>query len=286
MFRCCAQFWPLPDYYPPSIGRFRVRCGGGFRVRVGEGLGLGVGLGLGNQIAISKRGVIIWQGVENGHNTGLRLDYNEDLKGGLRWRRNPDKPRQRMLSRIIIHSVQLLAQHNTSHTFLGIVSSMHLMNLTTRFALCCYPDLPGTGCEHNGVIYRNGQSFQPSCKYQCLCVNGAIGCVSLCNESQPPRVWCQNPRRVKIPGRCCELWICAESRRGRKTATRHTMAGMISSVSNFLQMSGNSFWADNALIMVGTCPLYHALENRLNRFRLYSLLLNIQMLLHNSEQTN
>ncbi len=26
---CCAQFWPPPDYYPPSIGRFRVRCGGG-----------------------------------------------------------------------------------------------------------------------------------------------------------------------------------------------------------------------------------------------------------------
>ncbi len=40
-------------------------------VGVGEGLGLGVGLGLGNQIAISTRGVIIWQGVENGHNTGV-----------------------------------------------------------------------------------------------------------------------------------------------------------------------------------------------------------------------
>ncbi|XP_051728367.1 cellular communication network factor 4a isoform X2 [Ctenopharyngodon idella] len=92
----------------------------------------------------------------------------------------------------------------------------------------CTTDLPGTGCEHNGVIYRNGQSFQPNCKYQCLCVNGAIGCVSLCNESQPPRVWCQNPQRVKIPGRCCELWICDESRRGRKTAPRHTMAALSS----------------------------------------------------------
>ncbi len=29
---------------------------------MGEGLGLGVGLGLGNHIAISTRGVIIWQG--------------------------------------------------------------------------------------------------------------------------------------------------------------------------------------------------------------------------------
>ncbi len=43
----------------------------GVRLGVGEGLGLGVGLGLGNQIAISTRGVIIWQGVENGHNTGV-----------------------------------------------------------------------------------------------------------------------------------------------------------------------------------------------------------------------
>ncbi len=38
-------------------------------VLVGLGLGVGEGLGLGNQIAISTRGVIIWQGVENGHNS-------------------------------------------------------------------------------------------------------------------------------------------------------------------------------------------------------------------------
>ncbi len=47
----------------------------GLGLGVGEGLGLGVGLGLrlglGDQIAISTRGVIIWQGVENGHNTGV-----------------------------------------------------------------------------------------------------------------------------------------------------------------------------------------------------------------------
>ncbi len=42
-------------------------------VLVGLGLGVGEGLGLGNQIAISTRGVIIWQGVENGHNTGPRI---------------------------------------------------------------------------------------------------------------------------------------------------------------------------------------------------------------------
>ncbi|XP_061521048.1 cellular communication network factor 4a isoform X3 [Phycodurus eques] len=82
-------------------------------------------------------------------------------------------------------------------------------------------DTVGTGCEHDGVIYRNGQSFQPSCKYQCVCVNGAVGCVPLCTESRPPRVWCQNPRRVKVRGRCCDEWICDEPKRGRKTAPRH-----------------------------------------------------------------
>ncbi len=34
-------------------------------VLVGLGLGVGEGLGLSNQIAISMRGVIIWQGVEH-----------------------------------------------------------------------------------------------------------------------------------------------------------------------------------------------------------------------------
>ncbi len=38
----------------------------GLGVGVGEGLGLGVGLGLGNQVAISTRGCIIWQGAEFG----------------------------------------------------------------------------------------------------------------------------------------------------------------------------------------------------------------------------
>lgn len=86
-------------------------------------------------------------------------------------------------------------------------------------------DMAGSGCEHDGVIYRNGQSFTPSCKYQCVCVNGAIGCVGLCTESQPPRVWCQTPRRVKVPGQCCEKWICDEPRKGRKTAPRHAIEG-------------------------------------------------------------
>lgn len=103
-------------------------------------------------------------------------------------------------------------------------------------------DMAGSGCEHNGVIYRNGQSFTPSCKYQCVCVNGAIGCVGLCAESQPPRVWCQTPRRVKVPGQCCEKWICDEPKRGRKTAPRHAIEGKIQLTKEGLEMGCLAEW--------------------------------------------
>ncbi len=50
-------------------------------VLVGLGLGVGAGLGLGNQIqiGISTIGVIIWQGVENGHNGKASGDYHRRL---------------------------------------------------------------------------------------------------------------------------------------------------------------------------------------------------------------
>ncbi|XP_059589077.1 cellular communication network factor 6 isoform X2 [Alligator mississippiensis] len=37
-------------------------------------------------------------------------------------------------------------------------------------------DMIAVGCELNGVHYPNGQAFQPSPLYKCLCVSGAIGC--------------------------------------------------------------------------------------------------------------
>ncbi len=53
----------------------------GLGLGVGEGLGLGVQLGLGSQVATSTRGVIIWQGVENRHNTGRPVTAQPDLTG-------------------------------------------------------------------------------------------------------------------------------------------------------------------------------------------------------------
>ncbi|KAL7874233.1 hypothetical protein SRHO_G00052030 [Serrasalmus rhombeus] len=102
--------------------------------------------------------------------------------------------------------------------------------------VCAY--MMGSGCEYDGVIYRNGQSFQPSCKYRCLCVNGAIGCVPLCTDSLPPRVWCQSPKLVKIPGRCCEQWICDEPRKPRKTSPRHAVE---------VSLSTNDIWHKNCI---------------------------------------
>ncbi|XP_017336568.1 cellular communication network factor 4b isoform X1 [Ictalurus punctatus] len=102
--------------------------------------------------------------------------------------------------------------------------------------VCAY--LVGTGCEYNGVIYRNGQSFQPSCKYRCLCVNGAIGCVPLCTDSLPPRGWCQLPKLVKIPGHCCEKWFCIEPRKTRRTSPRHAVE---------VSLTTNEIWHNNCI---------------------------------------
>uniref|UniRef100_A0A4W3JGK4 CCN family member 3 n=1 Tax=Callorhinchus milii TaxID=7868 RepID=A0A4W3JGK4_CALMI len=66
-----------------------------------------------------------------------------------------------------------------------------------------------------GVIYRSGETFQPSCKYQCTCLDGAIGCIPFCTDDiRLPSPGCPSPRRVKVPGQCCEEWVCDESRSG------------------------------------------------------------------------
>ncbi|KAK7124695.1 hypothetical protein R3I94_018922 [Phoxinus phoxinus] len=67
----------------------------------------------------------------------------------------------------------------------------------------------GQTCDLGGVIYRSGETFQPSCKHQCVCMNGEIGCVPTCaNNIRLPTPDCPYPRRVQIPGKCCEEWVC------------------------------------------------------------------------------
>ena len=69
------------------------------------------------------------------------------------------------------------------------------------------------------MVYKSGESFQSSCKYQCTCMDGAVGCVPLCSmDVRLPSPDCPMPRRVKVPGKCCEEWEC-------DSPSRHSFMG-------------------------------------------------------------
>lgn len=75
----------------------------------------------------------------------------------------------------------------------------------------CMPQ-EGQTCDLGGVIYRSGETFQPSCKHHCICMNGEIGCVPTCaSDMRLPSPDCPYPRRIQIPGQCCEEWVCDET---------------------------------------------------------------------------
>lgn len=85
--------------------------------------------------------------------------------------------------------------------------------------LLVFAEVVGVGCVLDGVRYTNGESFQPNCRYNCTCIDGTVGCTPLCLSPRPPRIWCRHPRHVRIPGQCCELWVCDDDvRRPRQTA--------------------------------------------------------------------
>ncbi|KAM8945319.1 CCN family member 5 [Pelodytes ibericus] len=66
-----------------------------------------------------------------------------------------------------------------------------------------------SSCEFDGKVYEDGETFQPSCKFQCKCLDGGVTCTPLCSEDiQLPTPECPSPRRIKIPGKCCQEWIC------------------------------------------------------------------------------
>lgn len=81
------------------------------------------------------------------------------------------------------------------------------------------PAREGTPCVFGGMVYKSGESFQSSCKYQCTCLDGAVGCVPLCSmDVRLPSPDCPMPRRVKVPGKCCEEWEC-------DSPSRHSFMG-------------------------------------------------------------
>uniref|UniRef100_A0A3P9PUX8 Uncharacterized protein n=1 Tax=Poecilia reticulata TaxID=8081 RepID=A0A3P9PUX8_POERE len=68
----------------------------------------------------------------------------------------------------------------------------------------CRAKSEGRTCEYNNRIYQNGEIFHAGCKHQCSCIDGAVGCTSLCSNKLPAAsASCPFPRLVRIPGRCC-----------------------------------------------------------------------------------
>lgn len=113
--------------------------------------------------------------------------------------------------------INLVKQH------IGAVCCQYSFNggLCVFLSFSFFSEIVGVGCVLNGVRYKNGETFQPNCKYNCTCINGAVGCVPMCTNSRPPLVWCPNPKLIKMTGKCCEQWVCDDSRKIRKTSPRH-----------------------------------------------------------------
>ncbi|XP_043989941.1 CCN family member 1-like isoform X1 [Gambusia affinis] len=85
----------------------------------------------------------------------------------------------------------------------------------------CRAKSDGRSCEFNGRMFQNGEIFQPNCKYQCTCLDGSVGCVSLCTrELLMYRVGCKKLRRVNVKGQCCEQLTCLDDTNTRRSGSR------------------------------------------------------------------
>ncbi|KAG5858106.1 hypothetical protein ANANG_G00026570 [Anguilla anguilla] len=69
-----------------------------------------------------------------------------------------------------------------------------------------------------GVVYQLGGT-------SCICMSGEIGCVPTCpSDVRLPSPQCPAPRRITIPGQCCEEWACDSAPQG--LPFQAVMAGM------------------------------------------------------------
>ncbi|XP_078090949.1 CCN family member 1-like [Mustelus asterias] len=100
----------------------------------------------------------------------------------------------------------------------------------------CRAQAEGRTCEYSGKIYQHGESFQPSCKHQCTCIDGAAGCVPLCPQELPlSGMACPYPRLVKVPGQCCEKFLCQKAvSKHRGAVPFHDLAALAALSSNQL----------------------------------------------------
>ncbi|KAM8850362.1 CCN family member 1-like isoform 2-T2 [Spinachia spinachia] len=92
----------------------------------------------------------------------------------------------------------------------------------------CRAKADGRTCEYSNTIHQNGEVFRPNCKHQCTCMDGAVGCVSLCPyQLALPKLGCAEPERLRVRRRCCVQLAETKSsgkREHRKTPGRDDLA--------------------------------------------------------------
>ncbi|XP_048377884.1 CCN family member 1-like [Stegostoma tigrinum] len=99
----------------------------------------------------------------------------------------------------------------------------------------CRAKSEGRTCEYNGRIYQHGEGFQLSCKHQCTCIDGAVGCIPLCPQELPlTGMSCLNPRLVKVPGQCCEKFVCDKEESKHRGVAFHDLGYLAGISSNEL----------------------------------------------------
>ncbi|XP_044291217.1 CCN family member 2-like [Varanus komodoensis] len=107
----------------------------------------------------------------------------------------------------------------------------------------------GATCDLLGSVYLNGESFQPSCKLQCVCMDGAIGCIPLCSDgARLPSPDCPFPRRVKAQNKCCEEWICKGGRRQQSLSRKEAAVSAYRKSPPPTPMSRHNSLQENCLV--------------------------------------
>ncbi|XP_042302121.1 cellular communication network factor 6 [Sceloporus undulatus] len=83
--------------------------------------------------------------------------------------------------------------------------------------VCAY--MIAVGCELNGMHYINGQAFQPTPLYKCLCVNGAIGCTPVFISKSAPDE-CATPKNRKKSGHSYFKCVSRQQKEQQSTGYR------------------------------------------------------------------
>ncbi|XP_030742592.1 CCN family member 2-like [Echinops telfairi] len=66
-------------------------------------------------------------------------------------------------------------------------------------------------CYLRDKAFKHGETLMIGCGIKCTCKDRLLRCQNLCQKNiDPPSVDCPFPRKVKLPGKCCEEWVCDE----------------------------------------------------------------------------